>query len=134
MRSRPYRNQRIITVIHDLYFTGGITSFATRFDHLFPTHRHNNGVTMREVPTPMVALVATAVSYSVYALSKIVLTRSQLYAALHEWHTGVQRTKEFSSNTFLDVYNGNVATINHIQEDHNSAFHLMMADIYTKAR
>ena len=74
--SRPYRNQRIITVIRDLYFMGGVTSFAHRFDHLFPSHQHYNGMTMREVPIPMVALVATAVSRFIYALSKVVLTRS----------------------------------------------------------
>lgn len=31
MRTRPYRNKRIITVIHDLYFTGGAQSFSHRF-------------------------------------------------------------------------------------------------------
>jgi len=60
-RSQPYRNQRIINVIRDMYFTGGVSSFATRFAHLFPRHRDSQGVITTEVPQPMVALVATAV-------------------------------------------------------------------------
>jgi hypothetical protein len=62
MHSRPYRNPRIIAVIRDLYFTGGHTSFACRFRYLFPQMELDN-VVKYEVPVPMVALVATAVSY-----------------------------------------------------------------------
>ena len=62
MRSKPYRNRRIILAIHDLYFTGGSNSFAMRFDQLFPRFTGVDGVTVHEVPISMVALVATAVS------------------------------------------------------------------------
>src|ERR1700761_2134398 len=64
MRSKPYRNDRIISVIQELYFTdgpGGTASFATRFKHLFPTYQGPDGMVSYEVPVPMVALVATAV-------------------------------------------------------------------------
>ena len=61
MRTRPYRNDQIITVIRNLYFAGGVRSFASRFDSRFPTHEEVNGVKTREVPIPMLALVATAV-------------------------------------------------------------------------
>ena len=61
MRTRPYRNERIISVIRDLYFTGGVASFASQFASLLPTHTSLNGENLREVPIPMVALVATAV-------------------------------------------------------------------------
>lgn len=62
-RTRPYRNPRIIQAIRDLYFSGGGTaSFAARFSHLFPVFQDSDGKTNREVPIPMVALVATAVS------------------------------------------------------------------------
>lgn len=67
-RTRPYRNRRIISVMRALFFTGGDKSFATRFEHLFPVHEDDNGVQTREVPEPMVALVATAVSWGVFAL------------------------------------------------------------------
>jgi hypothetical protein len=63
-RSLPYRNDRIITVIRDLYFSGGTASFANRFKDLFPIHHGDDGKLRREVPIPMVALVATAVSHS----------------------------------------------------------------------
>jgi len=61
MRTRPYRNDRIITAMRELYFTGGSNSFAMRFDGLFTRQNANSPVT-REVPIPMVSLVATAVS------------------------------------------------------------------------
>ena len=62
MRTRPYRNIRIINVIRDMFFTGGTMSFANCFRDKFPTHQGNDGVVSREVPVAMVALVATAVS------------------------------------------------------------------------
>jgi hypothetical protein len=60
-RSQPYRNERIITVIRDLYFTGYPMSFAVKYEDRFPLHRGDDGTASREVPIPMVALVATAV-------------------------------------------------------------------------
>jgi hypothetical protein len=62
MRTRPYRNTRIITVLRDLFFAGGAASFAERHHELFPTYYNGNGAMTRQVPAPMVALVATAVS------------------------------------------------------------------------
>jgi hypothetical protein len=62
MRTRPYRNVRIVNVIRQMFFTGGNTSFANRFRSEFPIHQRNDGVVSREVPITMVALVATAVS------------------------------------------------------------------------
>jgi hypothetical protein len=61
MRTMPYLNNRIISVIRDLFFSGGIMSFARRFDTKFPTVQSLDGET-REVSVAMVALVATAVS------------------------------------------------------------------------
>jgi hypothetical protein len=60
-RTRPYRNERIVTVIREMYFTGGATSFARKYLYLFPTHETPVGHTKFEVPVPMLALVATAV-------------------------------------------------------------------------
>lgn len=57
---------RIISVIRELYFTGGKSSFAHRFRTEFPVHESEesaeDGNVTREMPIPMVALVATAVS------------------------------------------------------------------------
>ena len=61
--SLPYRNDHIITVIRDLYFSGGTNTFASQFKDLFPIHRGINAELWHEVPIPMVALVATAVSH-----------------------------------------------------------------------
>jgi hypothetical protein len=62
MRSRPYRNDRIIAIIRDMYFSGGAMSFARKFQYLFPTYETREGNISYKVPLPMVALVATAVS------------------------------------------------------------------------
>ena len=61
MRTRPYQNDRIITVIRDMFFVGGATSFARRFRYLFPTYEISHGQEVYEVPIAMVALVTTAV-------------------------------------------------------------------------
>jgi hypothetical protein len=65
MRTRPYRNARIICVIRELYFAGGTKSFAHQFRKEFPTHECDDGTVAHEVPIPMVALVATAVSVTI---------------------------------------------------------------------
>lgn len=59
---RPYHNIHIISVIRDMFFTGGHTLFASRFSHLFLVHDDDKGVPTRKVPVPMVTLVAMAVS------------------------------------------------------------------------
>jgi hypothetical protein len=72
LRARPYRNERIISVIRDLYFSGGTTSFAARFSHCFPTHPGHDGEPRNEVPVAMVALVATAVSEALFLLCSVI--------------------------------------------------------------
>jgi hypothetical protein len=75
-RTQPYRNERIINVIHSVYFTGGASSFMRRFDHLFPRYRDGEGVMIPKVPDAMVALAATAVSTSMSYASTTLLTCS----------------------------------------------------------
>jgi hypothetical protein len=135
MRSRPYRNERIIKAIRVLYFTGGSTSFSSRFHHLFPVFRDSDAVWKHEVPISMVALVATAVSPAPNLLCNLTYnSHRQLYAALHEWRTGTQNSLEFSTTSYLDVYDGHVNTLLLIRDKRNNAFHTMMADIYAQAR
>jgi hypothetical protein len=62
MHSKPYQNPRVIQVIRDLYFSGGIGSFVTQFGAGFPTSEDEAGMVVYEVPVAMVALVSTAVS------------------------------------------------------------------------
>jgi uncharacterized protein DUF6532 len=62
MWTQPYHNAHITTVIHDLFFNGGMSSLAYRFRDQFPTHINNVGEELHEVPIAMVALVTTAVS------------------------------------------------------------------------
>ena len=56
----------------------------------------------------------------------------QLYAAIHKWHSGVHIPTEFSTNAYLDVYNGHIQTLNHISQNRNATFHRMMADIFQR--
>ncbi|KAH8988163.1 hypothetical protein EDB86DRAFT_2832028 [Lactarius hatsudake] len=116
-RTQPYRNECIISAIRDLFFTGGTTSFVSCYNHLFLVHQGHDGTPAREVPAPMVALVATA-----------------MYATLHEWRTGAPQVFEFSANTYLEVYRSNTNTLNFILNNRPNAYHVMMADIYTQAR
>ncbi|KAF8270614.1 hypothetical protein EI94DRAFT_1797987 [Lactarius quietus] len=115
MHSWPYQNKHIITVIQDMYFTGGSASFAKKYNYLFMIFEGCEGE-MIEVPVPMVVLVATV-----------------LYATIYEWRTGEQQVMEFLANMYLDVYNGHVNTLNHMRDKHPGAFHLLMADIHVRA-
>lgn len=59
---------------------------------------------------------------------------SQLYAAIHEWHSGVHVATDFSSDMFMDVYNGHILSLERIKYERPRAFHLMMAELYNLAR
>jgi len=133
MASYPYRNDRIITVIRALYFDGD-KPFVERFCELLPFSHNPDGSTPYEVPVPMVALVATGVSHAFVCLHKQCTNSIQLYAALHEWRSGVQQVAEFSATAYGDVYVGNIGTMESIQVKRQNAFHVMMADIYSRAR
>ena len=61
MRSKPYRNDQLISAISTLFFSGGASVFALRYRDFFP---HVDG--RSEVPVAMVALVGTAVSILVH--------------------------------------------------------------------
>lgn len=63
LRKRPYRNDRIITILQDMYFSGGTKSFAAWFEQMFKRFKEHDGTTSLEVPVPMLALVAMAVSH-----------------------------------------------------------------------
>jgi hypothetical protein len=61
MRSKPYRNDRLISAISTLFFSGGASAFALRYRDFFPRVDGRS-----EVPVAMVALVGTAVSVLVH--------------------------------------------------------------------
>jgi hypothetical protein len=70
MRTRPYRNERIITVLRDLIFSGGASSFATRHEAHFPRQYAGSSIIF-EVPIAMVALFATGVCWNHMFLNSI---------------------------------------------------------------
>jgi len=69
--SQPYRNQWIIRVICDMYFIGGMSSFARRFNNLFLCYYDHQGVMKPEVLDQMVALVVSAVCSSCSVLGNV---------------------------------------------------------------
>lgn len=115
-----------------MFFTRVAMSFAQCFQYLFPTYEAHIGQENYEIPIAIVVLVATGVSNF---LGDLYCTHSQcqLYAALYEWHTREHQVTEFSANVYLDVYQGHVNTLKHIQEMCEGVFHLIMIDIYNQA-
>ncbi|KAH9024453.1 hypothetical protein EDB83DRAFT_2527161 [Lactarius deliciosus] len=109
---RPFRSSVIISVARDLYFSGN-TPFVTVHQDQFPCRHGPNGDIIWEVPKAMVALVSTA-----------------YYAALREWSTGERRQLDFTTNTFVEVYECHIANLNRIEMERNTSYHKMMADIY----
>ena len=101
MRSRPYRNKRIISAIRDLYFTGGSNTFARRFVYLFPTCEGGKGEISREVPIPMVALVATAVSHSFF-WPFVLLT--QITSCMRHCMSGVPENSKWQSSLPMPIW------------------------------
>ena len=58
----------------------------------------------------------------------------KLYVASYEWCLGEHCSVDFTADLFLDVYQDNTGTIKLIQENKVGAYHVMMIDIYDKAR
>ncbi|KAN0118798.1 hypothetical protein V8E52_004909 [Russula decolorans] len=114
-RSQPYRNERIINVIHNMYFTGGVSSFARRFNNMFVRFCDDQGAMIPVVPDAMVALVAT-----------------EVYSAVFDWRNGKKEPVDFTTGAYLDVYDGNINTLKNMRLNHPSKYHTMMADIYAK--
>jgi hypothetical protein len=50
--------------VKSLFFSGGVSSLASQFHHLFPEFEGDNAIEMKEVPVPMIAVVGTGVSLS----------------------------------------------------------------------
>jgi len=61
-RTLPFRNARIISVLRERFFTGGSMLFVNLFSRIF-TIQDGISPVRREVPLPMVCLVATGVSW-----------------------------------------------------------------------
>ncbi|KAI9447601.1 hypothetical protein H4582DRAFT_2068214 [Lactarius indigo] len=113
--SRPYRSSIIVSVIRDLYFSGTVP-FVTRHQDLFPSRQGTDENVIWEVPKAMVGLVATG-----------------YYATLSEWHTGKRKQQDFTANTYQDVYNCHINSLNDIERNRGVSYHNMMAEIYQLA-
>ena len=54
--------------------------------------------------------------------------------SLYKWRGGKHVPAEFSANSYLDVYDGHVNTLNFVQMRHPGAYHSLMADLCAQAR
>jgi hypothetical protein len=61
------------------------------------------------------------------------MTELQFYAALDEWSTGQRHALNFSTEAYIETYQGNVEMLVNIRNNRNSSFHRMMSDIYSQA-
>ncbi|KAA1474228.1 hypothetical protein DENSPDRAFT_852144 [Dentipellis sp. KUC8613] len=110
-RTRPYRHPIGLTLMRP--FMGAV--FVQHNQEHFPyTIDTITNTRKYEVPVFLVALAYTAV-----------------YASIYEHRTGTHEKTDFSSNTFLDVYDGHIGTLAHMAATHGLSFHKLMSDLYT---
>ncbi|KAH9037409.1 hypothetical protein EDB83DRAFT_2205969, partial [Lactarius deliciosus] len=55
------------------------------------------------------------------------------YAALHEWSSGKHQQQNFTADGSADVYRSHLTSLNSIETEHKSSYHIMMMDIYQLA-
>ena len=60
--------------------------------------------------------------------------KSQLYAALHEWRSGVHHATDFSTDAYMDAYDGHTGTLTHLRTERPRAYQVMMTELYDLAR
>jgi hypothetical protein len=70
LRSQLYWSTVIISVLHDLFFTGAVP-FVQQHKTLFPSYHAAKGTANHEVPKAMVAIVTTAVSLSFFSFQLV---------------------------------------------------------------
>jgi hypothetical protein len=53
---------------------------------------------------------------------------------IYEWRHGQHQHADFSANSFIDVYQGHVQTLQHILDQREGAYYQLTETIYTLAR
>jgi len=51
-----------------------------------------------------------------------------------DWRNGEKHAVDFMTGAYLDVYDGNINTLENMRVHHSNKYHTMMADIYAKVR
>ncbi|KAG5654271.1 hypothetical protein H0H81_005120 [Sphagnurus paluster] len=113
-RTQPFHHPVIVSSVREYYFTGTRMSFANRYMSRFTSSIETGPQALeREVPLPMVCMIATAV-----------------HAAISDWNTGYLKKSEFNADEFEDVYRGHELFLKNIQNERPGAYHRLMADLY----
>ncbi|KAF8056056.1 hypothetical protein FPV67DRAFT_1678529 [Lyophyllum atratum] len=115
-RTKPFLHPIILSSLREYYFSATRGSMAAKHASRF-TSSIDTGVesTEREVPLPMVCMIATAA-----------------YAAIEDWNSGFLKKSEFNADEYEDNYRGHELFLNNIRASNPAAYHRLMADIYNE--
>jgi hypothetical protein len=53
---------------------------------------------------------------------------------VNDWRTGEKVAIDFTTGAYSDVYDGNVNTLKNMRAEYPNKYHVMMVDLYAKAR
>jgi len=115
--NQPYWHPAIKCIIQHIFFHG---SSAATYDGVY--HLSVPESDEPEVPIPMVALAATAVSVNLTSRWTKLETR-QVHVAINDWGP-------FSASLFEDIYRRHVAMLESIKTANICAFHAITGSIY----
>ncbi|PIL36323.1 hypothetical protein GSI_00011 [Ganoderma sinense ZZ0214-1] len=111
---KPYSHPCVLALLTSSFFQGP-KSIAAKYPDLFPSSDPDR-LREHEIPPSMLALVGVAI-----------------HAALAEWKSGVHRAIPFAADSFVDVYNEHMTTINGIKPKNLGGYHTMLHRLYKSA-
>ncbi|KAH9016274.1 hypothetical protein EDB85DRAFT_1862189, partial [Lactarius pseudohatsudake] len=117
VKSKPFSHPVIIAVLREAFFAnirGG--SSASKYHGRFESSLPDSRPTELEIPSAMLALVATT-----------------LHSALDDYSTGICKKTDFNADLYEDVYTGHCNFLSHIREGSITKYHRLMSDLYNRA-
>lgn len=127
---QPFRHGSIRFVIKEEVFSN--TSFVTQNIDRFPA-RLPKKPTERELPDPMVALGATAVSFTLALLKHTTHNYFQVYASLVEYRmTGRRQNIPFTEDAYEDTYRNHIATLEQTRKNARKGMHRILHELFTE--
>ncbi|KAI9431089.1 hypothetical protein H4582DRAFT_1822972, partial [Lactarius indigo] len=117
VKSKPFAHPVIIAVLREAFFSnvrGG--SYANKYHRLFKSSLPDSCPSELEIPSAMLALVATSI-----------------HSALDDYSTGVCKKTEFNADLYEDIYISHSNFLSHIRDGSITKYHRMMSDLYKQA-
>lgn len=129
--SKPYLNEAIIAAISTQFLSRSADLVQDYAEHFKPSTKDSDEP---EIPDRMLAFASTGVfTYLLGDSYVLILSLTQIYAALHEWYSGNRVQADFSSNTFADVYKAHLQFLGEIQRQKPKAYRFMKATVFMRA-